>query len=112
MLCFPSDASLTPSSLLAALGSVENVDTLEDVLGVPQSKRYELRMQSGSIEERRELVIRYFLQTSPYATWEGIGSRLLYREQYTALDEVKGYMKPHEGEYVVTSDLHGLCPCT
>ena len=54
----------------------------------------------GSEEERREKCIDYFLRVSPYTSWEWLGGRLLYWEEDTALQAVKGYIKPNEGECV------------
>ena len=68
---------------------------LEDVLKIPLSVR-----GRGSEEQRREKCIDYFLRVSPYTSWEWIGGRLLYWEENTALQAVKRYIKPNEGEYV------------
>jgi hypothetical protein len=50
---------------------VEDVETLGVVIGVPYTKRVELAKQSASDEELREGLVNNFLQTSPYASWEG-----------------------------------------
>ena len=100
MLCFPSDASLTLPKVLAAVRTVD-VETLEDVLEVPLAKRSEVEQQSASVEERREELVKYYMDTSPYASWEGLGGELLYWGEDAAIEEVKVHIKPTEGEYGV-----------
>jgi hypothetical protein len=102
-LC-PSDASLTPNNVLAALKRVEAMDTLGGVLKVPHNKNEELREQSKTEPERRELLVRYFLQTFPSASWAKIGGELQYWEEEEAFQQVKGRVKPHEGVCVGISD--------
>ena len=79
-----------------ALRSVD-VGTLEDVLRIPYVR--------GSEEERREKCIDYFLCVSPYTSWECIGGQLLWYEEDTALQAVKGHIKPNEGEYVGSTGI-------
>ena len=82
-----------------ALRSV-HVWRLERVLRIPLSVG-----GRGSEEERREKCIDYFLRVSPYASWECIGGRLLYWKEDTALQAVKGHIKPNEGEYVGSTGI-------
>ena len=82
-----------------ALRSV-GVRRLEAVLWIPSSVR-----RRGSEEERRVKYIDYFLRFSPYASWECIGGQLLYWEEDTALQAVKGHIKPKEGEYVGSTGI-------
>ena len=99
MLCFPSDASLTLPKVLAAVRTVQDVERLgRDVLVVPYTKREEVEQQSASVEERREGLVKYYMDTSPYASWEGLGGELLRWEGEAAMEEVKVHT---EGEYGV-----------
>ena len=99
MLCSPSDASLTTSNVERALRSVD-VGTLEGVLRIPLSVG-----GRGSEEETREKYIDYFLRVSPYTSWGWLGGQLLYEEEDTALQAVKGHIKPNEGEYVGSTGI-------
>ena len=102
MLCFPSDASLTLPKVLAAVRTVRDVRTLgRYVLELPGTKRDEVRQQSASVEERREGLVKYYMDTHPNASWEGLGGRLLYVQEEAAMEEVKVHIKPTEGEYGV-----------
>ena len=108
MLCFPSDASLTLLKVLAAVRTVRDVGTLGNVLGVPLTKRDEVEQQSASVEERREILVKYYVDTHPNASWEWLGGRLLWSGEDAAMEEVKVYIKPTEGEYGVSIDM---CQC-
>ena len=82
-----------------ALRSVD-VGRLEYVLGIPDHAA-----TGGSDEERRMKYIDYFLRVSPYTSWEWIGGLLLSWEEDTALQAVKGHIKPNEGEYVGSTGI-------
>ena len=86
-----------------ALGSGD-VGRLEAVLGIPRSVSRSVRWSVGE-EKRREKCIDYFLRVSPYTSWEWIGGQLLHWEEDTALQAVKGYIKPNEGEYVGSTGI-------
>ena len=101
MLYFPSDASLTLPKVLAAVRTVRDVERLANVLEVPDTKRAEVEQQSASAEERREGLVKYYMDTHPYASWEGLGGELLSRGEEAAMEEVKVHIKPTEGEYGV-----------
>ena len=101
LLCFPSDASLTLPKVLAAVRTVRDAETLgRYVLEVPGTKRDEVEQQSASAEWREGLV-KYYMDTHPNASWEGLGGGLLFLEEEAALEEVKVHIKPTEGEYGV-----------
>ena len=95
-----SDSSLTLPNVLAAFRTVHDVETLEGVLEVPDAKAEEVERQSASYKERREGLVKYFLQTHPNASWEWLGGRLLWWEKNAAaVQSVKVHIKPNEGEY-------------
>ena len=108
MLCFPSDASLTLPNVLAAVRTVRDVGRLGDVLEVPHTKRDGVEQQSASFEERREGLVKYYVYTAPYASWEDLGGALLYWGEEAAMEEVKVHIKPTEGEYGISIDM---CQC-
>ena len=108
MLCFPSDASLTLPKVLAAVRTVDVGKLGTYVLEVPDTKRDEVEQQSASVEERREGLVKYYLDTFPYASWVDLGRRLLRWGEEAAMEDVKVHIKPTEGEYGVTIDM---CQC-
>ena len=101
MLYFPSDASLTLPKVLAAVRTVGVKRLGLDVLEVPRTKRDEVEQQSASVEERREGLVKYYMDTHPNASWEWLGGRLLLWGEEAAMEEVKVHIKPTEGEYGV-----------
>ena len=111
MLCFPSDASLTLPKVLAAVRTVD-VERLANVLQVPGTKRAEVEQQSASVEERREGLVKYYMDTHPNASWEHLWGRLLYQGEEAAMEEVKVHIKPTEGEYGVQCAIlvANFCP--
>ena len=96
MSCFSSDASLSLHNVLDVVKTVDT-ETLEDVLLVPDRKRDTVAENSTSDEEIREKFVKYFLQTSPFASWEDLGGELLFYECNAALQATKTYIKREEG---------------
>ena len=107
ILCFPSDASLTLPKVLAAVRTVD-VGRLGSVLEVPLPKRDEVKQQSASVEEMKEGLLKYYVDTYPNASWEHLGGKLLLWGKEKAMEEVKVHTKPTEGEYGVSIDM---CQC-
>ena len=70
----------------------------ENVLGASLFKMHELKGQSvkGDYKER---LLTYYLQSSPYASWQHIVGGLLCWEEDTALHEVKQFIRPEKGKY-------------
>ena len=112
-VCVPPDPSLTSRSLLAALDTVKNAKTvsdyyddvsgyyLEDVLEIPSSKWEEMRTRCVEEDTYRGELVHYYLGTHPQASWNHLAGRLLYREQHSALEKVKGKVKADKGRCVV-----------
>ena len=104
VLCFPSDASLTLPKVLAAVRTVR-VGILGYVLREPVTKRGEVKQQSASDEERREGLVKCYMDTHPSASWEDLVGELLYWGEEAAMEEVKVHIKPTQGEYGVSIDM-------
>ena len=97
-----SDSSLTHSNLAAVLETVE-VGLLWDCLRVPGSVWEKLRQEYDSNEERRNELISWWLQYSPYAldSWKWLSGKLLYYEEESALAAAKRYIHRIPGMNVV-----------
>lgn len=93
--CFPSDASLTVTNVLA---TVQDVEVLERIFQLSFYKKQELRKQSAGDEEWKEVIVKYFLHTNPNASWEWLGGKLLWMGEDETLQKVKVYIKYKEGE--------------
>ena len=96
ILFFPSDTSLTCSNIRAALRTVDEKTLSKGILVIGAMKRKELKEQSVECDYR-EQIITYYLQSSPYASWEHIIGGLLLNEEDAALHEVKQFLQPDEG---------------
>lgn len=48
-------------------------------------------------QKYREQIVKYWLKTSPYASWEELGRELTLYGHKRALKKVKKYIKPFEG---------------
>ena len=97
----PTVPNMSSQSLLAALETVSVERLTEDILGVPDYKRDELRKHYSNDENFRKSCIRYYLSISPYKSWGDIAGRLLYWEEATALKKVKEKFTPHRGMQLV-----------
>ena len=104
-VCVPPDPSLTSRSLLAALDTVKSVkidsDDLEYVLEIPSPKREEMSTRCVEEDTYRGELVHYYLGTHPQASWNHLAGTLLYWEEHSALEKVKGKVKADKGRCVV-----------
>lgn len=70
------DPSLTYANVLANI-EIEDLWILERSLVTPDAMTEKLRCEYDSVDEYRECLIKYWLETSVYASWEGLGRELL-----------------------------------
>ena len=108
-----SDSSLTHRNLAAVLETVEVGWQLEDCLKVPLSVWMQ---QCDNDEERRNELISWWLQYSPYAldSFKWLSGRLLWLEEESALAAAKRYVHQIPGMNVVNyrhAHLHSVVCC-
>ena len=48
-------------------------------------------------EEQKNQLVQYYVDFSPYASWSRLGGRLLWLEEYTALEVAKKFIKAKPG---------------
>ena len=96
-----TDSSLTHSNLAAVMETVR-VGWLGDWLCVPDSVQVKLELQCDN-EERRNELISWWLQSSPYAldSWKWLSGQLLYWREESALAAAKRYLHQTPGMSVV-----------
>ena len=75
---------------------------LGDCLDVSPSKRFEIREKTSTSAEYREGLINYFIQYSPYATWNDLSGRLYYYECPEAVAAARRFIKKTPGKCVYT----------
>ena len=98
-----TDSSITHSNLAAVIETVA-VWWLYSSLFVPDSVQEKLHVrQQCDDEERRNELISWWLQSSPYAldSWKWLSGRLLYWEEESALAAAKRYIHQTPGISVV-----------
>ena len=66
------DMTFTPMNVLRAVREVKDTDGLGDCLGVPKSKRLEIKRQFSSEAQRRKSYINYFIEHDPEASWRSV----------------------------------------
>ena len=64
-------------------------------LGVPCAVCDEIRdsMAYQTEEEKKEVLLLYYLHNVPMASWQSVAGALYYREEKTALQAVKVFLK-------------------
>ena len=94
MLSFPSDSSLTCSNVQAALRTVDERTLERNILWMSRTR------QKLCVDDNyRDQLITHYLQSSPFASWEWIAGMLLCHKEGVALEEVRKFLQPEEGEY-------------
>ena len=66
------DMTFTPMNVLRAVREVKGTDLLGRCLGVPDSKRYEIKSQFSSEAQQRKAYINYFIEHDPEASWRSV----------------------------------------
>ena len=99
-ICPPpcADPSLTINNLRLVTASVKNWYDLGHYaggLGVPEAVRDEIRYNTNyqTEEEKKEALLVYYLHNVPMASWPSVAGALHYREEKTALQAVKAFLK-------------------
>ena len=64
--------TFTTMNVLRAVREVEDTDGLGHRLGVPKSKREEIRSQFSSVVEQRKAIINYFFENDPESSWRSV----------------------------------------
>ena len=93
-----ADPTLTINNLRLVMASVKNWYCLGGYLGclnvpgaVCDEIRYGTAYQTG--EEKKEALLLYYLHTMPMASWQNVAGALHHREEETALQAVKAFLK-------------------
>ena len=74
MVCYVSavDMTFTPMNVLRAVREVKDTDLLGKYLGVPVSRRDEIKRQFSSEAQQRKAYINYFIEYDPEASWRSV----------------------------------------
>ena len=96
-----ADLSLTHSNVTNVLASI-TTKWLPVCLRIPGSVRDKILDQHKNDSERRQLLVTFYVQYSPYSTsWTFLASTVHYMEEITAEVLVRKYIKGTPGVYDV-----------
>ena len=89
--------TFTTVNVLRAVREVKNTDELGLYLGVPKSKRKEIRSQFSSVVEQRKAIINYFIEHDPEASWRSVICSLDRMGQKEIADGIRHLAEPVQG---------------
>ena len=89
--------TFTTMNVLRAVREVEDTDLLGEYLGVPKSKRKEIRSQFSSVVEQRKALINYFIENDPEASWRSVIHALDRMRQKEIADDIRHLAEPVPG---------------
>ena len=93
------DMTFTRKNVLRAVWEVENDEGLGDLLGVPESKRYEIQRQfSSDPQKKKKAYINYVMDHDPAASWRSVIVALDVMEEKEAADKIRGLAEPVTGK--------------
>ena len=87
------DPTLTFTNVTRVLESVRSVDRPGGVLELPGRVQDKIRQDYATSEQRWNVMVRYWLQSMPNASWNVLAGRLHRWEDATALEAMKQYIQ-------------------
>ena len=93
------DMTFTRKNVLRAVWEVENDEVLGSWLGVPPSKRDEIKSQfSSDPQERKKAYINYAMDHDPAASWRSVIVALDEMGEKEAAYKIRGLAEPVTGK--------------
>ena len=92
--------AFTSSNILRAVEKVERLwgdGELGGWLCVPPSKRDEIQRLSSSVPQQRKLLIQYWMEHDPRASWRGLIVALDVMEEKQVADKIRHLAEPVTG---------------
>ena len=89
--------TFTTMNVLRAVREVESTDDLGACLGVPESKREEIRSQFSGVVEQRKALINYFIENNPKPSWWSVICALDVIGQREIADDIRHLAEPVPG---------------
>ena len=81
------------------MAEVRNWERVGFELGVPFSKRQEIRQQSSTEREKSLALGDYWVNTAPVASWQKLAKLLYWSGEKTAVAVTKQYLQQQQGMY-------------
>ena len=92
--------AFTSSNILRAVEKVERLwglGELGDRLCVPASKQVEIQRLSSSVPQQRKLLIQYWMEHDPRASWRGLIVVLDEMKEKQVADKIRDLAEPVTG---------------
>ena len=89
--------TFTTKNVQRAVRDVENTDHLGFFLGVPDSKRHEIKRQFWSVPQQVKAYINYFMEHDPVASWRAVIVALDRMKKKKAADAIRHLAEPVTG---------------
>ena len=92
--------AFTSSNILRAVEKVERLwgdNGLGYMLCVPDLKQGEIRRLSSSVSQQRKLLIQYWMEHDPRASWRGLIVALDAMEEKQVADKIRHLAEPVTG---------------
>ena len=89
--------TFTTMNVLRAVREVEDTDRMGLCLGVPESKRKEIRSQFSNVVQQRKALINYFIENDPESSWRRVLWALDEMEEKEIADDIRHLAEPVPG---------------
>ena len=92
--------AFTSSNILRAVEKVERWWDKYELgywLCVPDSKQDEIRRLSSSVPQQRKLLIQYWMEHDPWASWRGLIVALEWMREKQVADKIRHLAEPVTG---------------
>ena len=97
MFCLHTDPTLTLNNVTAIMKDVQLWEGVAYWIGIPLSKRVELKGQNPTIDQHKQAYWDYWLHHHPAPSWRILAGGLYFRQEHGALEVLQmSYLK---GEY-------------
>ena len=94
---FAVGMTFTTKSVQRAVREVKDTDSLGLWLGVPRSKRDEIKGQFSSVPQQVKAYINYFMEHDPVASWRAVIVALDGMNEKKAADAIRHLAEPITG---------------
>ena len=91
------DMTFTKKNVQRAVGEVEDTDFLGEFLGVPESKRDEIKSRILSPPQQMKAYIDYFMENDPVASWRSVIVALDRMKEKKTADAIRHLAEPVTG---------------
>ena len=89
--------TFTTRNVQRAVREVKDTDSLGIFLGVPYSKRDEIKRQFSSVPQQVKAYINYFMEHDPVASWRAVIVALDGMREKKAADAIRHLAEPVTG---------------